>query len=709
MDNDNIQFCHVNSLLQFFIFLFALLLFTTPGYTQVVSSYQKISSLAGGFTEAGGVLENGDDFGESLESIGDLDNDGVIDLAVGTAKDDDGGTNRGAVYILFMNTDGTVKQLQKISSTTGGLPNNLLDDEDFFGIGVTGLGDIDNDGVEDIAVGSRKDDDGGLDRGAVYILFMNTDGTVKNHQKISDTAGGFTGNIANENFFGSDLASLGDFDNDGITDLIVSQEKNDDGGTDRGAVWLLFLNSNGTVKSHQKISDTTAGLNVVLDDEDQFGQSAIAIGDLDNDGITDIAVGVERDDDGGTDRGAVYVLFLKADGKVKDHQKISDTEGGFTGLLEDGDEFGQSVTAPGDINNDGVPDLIVGAEHADSPDGTVIKTGEAWILYLNRHGEVIDHDLITSGSMNFDTLLANVNVGQAVTPLGDLDGDGFIDFAASADGDKDGGTLRGAVYVIFLEDLTNGNTPPPDTGPIVAATLPSSRSVQVGQTATAFATIINSGSDDAIFCSVNPDITIPAEFSYQATDAMNNLIGDINTQVDIAPGAAQNFVVSFTPSAPFAPVDVPFKFDCVNTDVATSTVGLNTLALSADNVPVPDIIGLTTVVDLQAMVGATSVFAVASSNVGTGDSITVSVDDNGKNLPVNVTLCQTDTATGACISAIAPTADVNYSTNSTASFAVFVEATAAIANDPANNRLFIRFTDSGGVVRGGTSTAVRTQ
>ena len=57
-----------------------------------------------------------------------------------------------------------------------------------------------------------------------------------------------------------------------------------------------------------------------------------ALGDLDGDGVGDLAVGAPRDDDGGTDRGAVWVLFLNTDGTVKSHQKISDTEGGFTGI-----------------------------------------------------------------------------------------------------------------------------------------------------------------------------------------------------------------------------------------------------------------------------------------------------------------------------------------------------------------------------------------
>ena len=157
-------------------------LITSTGHAQNIKSFVEISDESGGFPAAGGNLQNGDDFGESLDTIGDLDGDGVIDLVVGARQDDDGGSNRGAVYILFMRTNGTVDRLQKISDTEGGFTGNL-DDGDNFGIGATGLGDIDGDGVLDIAVGAWNDDDGGSNKGAVYILFLNSDGTVKATRK----------------------------------------------------------------------------------------------------------------------------------------------------------------------------------------------------------------------------------------------------------------------------------------------------------------------------------------------------------------------------------------------------------------------------------------------------------------------------------------------------------------------------------------------
>ena len=128
-----------------------------------------------------------------------------------------------------------------------------LDDGDTFGSDIGLLGDLDGDGINDILVGASEDDDGGKDRGAVYILFLNEDGTVKKHQKISDTEGNFEGKIESLDYFGRDIDDIGDLDGDGINELAVGAFRDDNGGKDRGAVYILFLNEDGTVKKHQKI------------------------------------------------------------------------------------------------------------------------------------------------------------------------------------------------------------------------------------------------------------------------------------------------------------------------------------------------------------------------------------------------------------------------------------------------------------------------
>ncbi len=407
-----------------------------------VLSHQKISDTEGDFT---GILDDSDVFGRSVASLGDLDGDCVGDLAVGAFTDDDGGTNRGAVWVLFLNTDGTVKSHQKISDTEGGF-TGILDDDDLFGRAVAALGDLDGDGVGDLAVGA-SDDDGGTNRGAVWVLFLNTDGTVKSHQKISDTQGGFTGTLDDSDTFGITVAALGDLDGDGVGDLAVGANGDDDGGATRGAVWVLFLNTDGTVKSHRKISDTQGGFIGTLDDGDGFGTSVASLADLDGDGVGDLAVGAVQDDDGGTDRGAVWVLFLNTDGTVKSHQKISDTRGGGP-PLDNVDRFGASVASLGDLDGDGVGDLAVGA-HRDDDGG--IDRGALWVLFLNTDGTVKSHQKISDTEGDFTGVLNDSDIfATTVASLGDLDGDGVGDLAVGAPLDDDGGTDRGAVWVLFL-------------------------------------------------------------------------------------------------------------------------------------------------------------------------------------------------------------------------------------------------------------------
>jgi hypothetical protein len=411
-----------------------------------VLSHQKISATEGGFT---GQLDDNDRLSIQISTLGDFDGDQVVDLAVGAALDDDGGPDRGAVWLMFLNGDGTVKEHRKISSTEGGFAGPL-DDLDRF-CRVASLGDVDGDRITDLAVGAHSDDDGGVDRGAVWILFLNSDGTVKAHQKISDTEGGFTGILDDGDNFAWSAATLLDLDADGIRDLAVGAPRDDDGGVDRGAVWILFLNSDGTVKAHQKISDTEGRFTGTLDDLDLFGHGVAPLGDLDQDGVVDLAVSAFYDDDGGPDRGAVWVLLLNSDGTVKAHQKISSTEGGFTGVLDDGDLFSR-VTSLADVDGDGVQDLAVGA--VDDDDGGPDR-GAVWILFLNRDGTVRGHQKISSTEGRFAGVLGTLDkFGWSGAWLGDLDDDGRGDLAVGALWDDDGGLDRGAVWILFLDGTT---------------------------------------------------------------------------------------------------------------------------------------------------------------------------------------------------------------------------------------------------------------
>ena len=130
-------------------------------------------------------------FGHAIASVGDLDGDGTDDLVAGSDRDDTGGRLRGAVYVLLLNPDGTVKTSTKIASDTNGGPT--LNDYDRFGGAVTSVGDLDSDGVPDIALGASFDDTNGGSRGAVYLLFMNPDGSARHFSKIaSDTNDGPT-------------------------------------------------------------------------------------------------------------------------------------------------------------------------------------------------------------------------------------------------------------------------------------------------------------------------------------------------------------------------------------------------------------------------------------------------------------------------------------------------------------------------------------
>lgn len=248
-----------------------------------------------------------------------------------------------------------------------------------------------------------------------------------------------------------------------------------------------------------------------------------------------------------------------------------------------------------------------------------------------------------------------------------------------------------------------------------AAILPTARSVTTGQTATAFGSIVNANAVPATGCSLAQPPGFPGTFSYQTTDAQNQLVGTANTPANIAANGTQSFVLAITPSVDLNAADVAIVFDCADTPVTNTVAGLNTLLLASSATPTPDMIaiGATPSNDGISTVpgnGGTTFWAAAVVNIGAAGTITATVDDNGRNLPVTVTVCVSNPATAACVNppTFGASATFDSATNGVNTFTIQVTGTGNVPFNPANNRLFLRFKTADGVIRGATSVAVRT-
>lgn len=251
---------------------------------------------------------------------------------------------------------------------------------------------------------------------------------------------------------------------------------------------------------------------------------------------------------------------------------------------------------------------------------------------------------------------------------------------------------------------------------LFSAVLPSGRSTQVGAAATVFGTVLNLGPQPGLGCLIDLPSWVDATVMFQTTDpATNTLVGEPNLRIDIAPGGLQSFLIAATPTEAFAPVDVPVEFLCSNSAPAPVFNEVNSLLLSATSDPRPDVIALAatpTQNGILELSGQPSIggFAIAAANVGIAGDIAVSVDLGGADLPVALSLCETDALTGACTNPTTPVAGpitTAIAAGGTATFSVFAVGSGEIAFDPANSRVYVRFLDDLGVVRGRTSVAVR--
>jgi hypothetical protein len=299
---------------------------------------------------------------------------------------------------------------------------------DEAGTSVAAPGDVSGDGVGDVLIGADLHD--GV--GAFYIL----EGPVTGSAAIGGVATPVVG-ITALDWLGRSVAGAGDVDGDGTSDFLVGAPGVDDGGADAGAAYLFLGPTDPTWST---IDDADLAMQGEAPD-DLAGWSVSGAGDLTDDGQIDLVVGAVGRTTGGPDGGALYVVSGDERGTldlVFAEARVLGTDGG--------DWAGHAVADAGDLDGDGIADLLVGAPYAD---GAESFSGVAYLFYGPITGtlDASDADATRYGD------LAGDQAGFAVAGAGDCDDDGLRDLLVGAPEDDANGSGSGAAY-LFLSPVS---------------------------------------------------------------------------------------------------------------------------------------------------------------------------------------------------------------------------------------------------------------
>jgi hypothetical protein len=334
-------------------------------------------------------------FGTSVACAGDVNGDGYSDIIAGAPQYTNGESMEGGVFLFngsstgMNTTPATILESNQANALSG---NNAA---------VACAGDINGDGYSDVAAGATGYDNGELDEGAVFVYFGSASGINITAAAIleSNQAGANMGTVA----------SAGDVNGDGYSDLITGAYNYSNGEVNEGAAFVYQGSAAGLSATPDNIAN----------DADQssagFSNSVAAAGDVNGDGYSDMLIGANGT---AADEGRVFVYQGSASG-------LPNT---FTYYLDASDQafaqFGKSVSTAGDVNGDGYSDVVIGANRYD--DGFA-NEGRAYVYYGSVSGLSAAPDRILD-----DANQVNAEFGNSVSCAGDVNGDGFSDVLVGA-------------------------------------------------------------------------------------------------------------------------------------------------------------------------------------------------------------------------------------------------------------------------------------
>ncbi|MBF0142235.1 MAG: FG-GAP repeat protein, partial [Magnetococcales bacterium] len=464
-----------------------------------------------------------DDYcGNSVSGAGDINGDGFADFIVGARMADSGSSDAGASYVIFGKASGFSSQLDP--STLNGTTGFRLDGVaagDRSGWSVDGAGDVNGDGLSDIIVGAVWASPDAVTSGASYVVFGKTSGFASqiNLSTLDGTSGFRLDGAAVWDGSGLSVSGAGDVNGDGFDDVIIDSPRSQSGTLELGTSYVVFGKGSGfTAQIDLATLDGTTGFR--MDDlvMNGFGNPLVSgAGDVNGDGFDDLIVGGPAADHEGTDSGSCYIVFGKASGFTTqfDLSTLNGTNGFRLDGLAAGDETGRSVSSAGDVNGDGLADLIVGAFHADTNGG---DSGASYVIYGRTSGFAAQLDLATlDGATGFrlDGAAAGDNSGHSVSGAGDVNSDGFDDLLVGAPWADAGGEFSGSTFVVFGGNFAGA--------PVTSQTLSGSGIADVLLGGLGADTLIGGGGADLLIGGAGNDLLTISDATFRQVDGGSGL------------------------------------------------------------------------------------------------------------------------------------------------------------------------------------------
>ena len=376
---------------------------------------------------------DGDGYGGNTDYIEACDAPGGYIEEPGDCDDTDSTIHPGAEEIcdgIDNNCDGLVDIVER------GEDNCTLDEtaivltgesvNDLAGYVVAGVGDVDQDGYDDVLIGAPNNDAGGTDAGSSYLVR----GPITTSRNLSTAQWRFTG-MADNDGSGISLDGGEDFDGDGIPDMVIGAHWESSVAYQAGAAYLFTsLPAKGDVPL-----DEADAILLGEAEDDWAGEFVSMIDDASGDGLADLLITADRSDINGTESGVVYLIS----GPISGEHSLEDAQVRMMGTAE-GDRAGSGSAGLGDLDGDGLCDLGIGAWAMES------ATGQVFVVYggsVSGDLDLSDADAWFTGEAEGDS------AGRLIRGVGDISGDGLDDLLIGAPYHSDGGKEAGAVYAIF--------------------------------------------------------------------------------------------------------------------------------------------------------------------------------------------------------------------------------------------------------------------